>query len=102
MASHLGRALSPGKEHLVLIVQEAGWASELVWTQRLEEKFFVPGIVSRLPGLSSSSSDNYYTQLHLFFKCLLYQIHSTAVIIIRLSKQIENVCGCDNSWADTF
>jgi hypothetical protein len=23
------------------IVQEAGWASELVWTQRLEEKSFV-------------------------------------------------------------
>jgi hypothetical protein len=32
-ASHPSRALSP-----VPIVQEAGWASELVWTQRLEEK----------------------------------------------------------------
>jgi hypothetical protein len=31
--SRSGRALSP-----VPIVQEAGWASELVWTQRLEEK----------------------------------------------------------------
>jgi hypothetical protein len=33
-----GRALLPGKEPLVPIVQEAGWISELVLTQRLEEK----------------------------------------------------------------
>jgi hypothetical protein len=32
---------TPGKEPTVPIVQEAGWASELVWTQRLEEKSFV-------------------------------------------------------------
>jgi len=32
-ASHPGRALPP-----VPIVQEAGWAPEPVWTQRLEEK----------------------------------------------------------------
>jgi hypothetical protein len=31
---------APGKEPPVLIVQEAGWASEPVWTQRLEEKSF--------------------------------------------------------------
>jgi hypothetical protein len=36
------RALALGKELLVPIVQEAGWASELVWTQRLEEKSFAP------------------------------------------------------------
>jgi hypothetical protein len=30
------------KEPPVPIVQEAGWASELVWTQRLEEKSFAP------------------------------------------------------------
>jgi hypothetical protein len=34
-ASRPCRALPP-----VPIVQEAGWAPELVWTQRLEEKFF--------------------------------------------------------------
>jgi hypothetical protein len=29
---------TPGKEPPVPIVQEAGWAPEQVWTQRLEEK----------------------------------------------------------------
>jgi hypothetical protein len=37
-ASRPGRALPPGKEPPVPIVQEAGWAPEAVWTQRLEEK----------------------------------------------------------------
>jgi hypothetical protein len=36
-ASRPGRALTPGKEPPVPIVQEAGWAPEPVWTQRLEE-----------------------------------------------------------------
>jgi hypothetical protein len=39
-ASRPGRALPPGKGPPVSIVQEAGWAPELVWTQRLEEKSF--------------------------------------------------------------
>jgi hypothetical protein len=39
-ASRPGRALPPGKGPLVPIVQEAGWAPEPVWTQRLEEKSF--------------------------------------------------------------
>jgi hypothetical protein len=38
-ASRPGRALPPGKGPPVPIVgQEAGWAPESVWTQRLEEK----------------------------------------------------------------
>jgi hypothetical protein len=37
-ASPPGRALPPGKEPSVPIVQEAGWVPEPVWTQRLEEK----------------------------------------------------------------
>jgi hypothetical protein len=32
-----GRALPPGKGPPVPIVQEAGWAPEPVWTQRLQE-----------------------------------------------------------------
>jgi hypothetical protein len=36
-AARPGRALPPGKEPPVPIVQEAGWAPEPVWTQRLEE-----------------------------------------------------------------
>jgi hypothetical protein len=37
-ASRPGRALPPGKEPPVPPVQEAGWAPEPVWTQRLQEK----------------------------------------------------------------
>jgi hypothetical protein len=33
-----GHALPPGKEPPVPIIQEAGWAPEPVWTQRLEKK----------------------------------------------------------------
>jgi hypothetical protein len=39
-ASRRCRALPPGKGPPVPIVQEAGWAPEPVWTQRLEEKSF--------------------------------------------------------------
>jgi hypothetical protein len=38
--SHSGRTLPSGKDPLVPIGQEAGWASDLLWTQRLEEKSF--------------------------------------------------------------
>jgi hypothetical protein len=41
-ASRPGRALSQEKGSPVPIVHEAGWASEPVWTQRLEEKGFTP------------------------------------------------------------
>jgi len=34
--------LPPGKRPPVSIGQEAGWAPEPVWTQRLEEKSFAP------------------------------------------------------------
>jgi hypothetical protein len=37
-ASRPGRALPPGKGPSVPIVQDAGWAPEPAWTQRLEEK----------------------------------------------------------------
>jgi hypothetical protein len=38
-ASRPGRSLPPGKEPPVSIVQEAGWTSEPVWTQRLEKNY---------------------------------------------------------------
>jgi hypothetical protein len=41
-ASRPGRALPPGKELPVPIVQEAEWAPQPVWMQRLEEKFSAP------------------------------------------------------------
>jgi hypothetical protein len=41
--SHAPSALlPPGKGPTVPIVQEAGWVPEPVWTQRIEEKSFVP------------------------------------------------------------
>jgi hypothetical protein len=36
-ASHLGRALPPGKGHRLPVVQETAWAPEPVWTQRPEK-----------------------------------------------------------------
>jgi hypothetical protein len=47
--------LPPGKGPPVSIVQEAGWASEPVWTQRIEEKSFAPA-GDRTPIARSSSS----------------------------------------------
>jgi hypothetical protein len=41
-ASRPNRALPPGKEPPVPIGQEARWASEPVWTQKLEEKSSAP------------------------------------------------------------
>jgi hypothetical protein len=38
---HAPAALYPGERTPVPIGQEAGWATEPVWTQRLEEKSFV-------------------------------------------------------------
>jgi hypothetical protein len=51
---HAPAALCPGKGPPVPIVQEAGWASEPVWTQRLGEKSFAPA-GDRTPIAQSSS-----------------------------------------------
>jgi hypothetical protein len=47
-------ALPPGKGPPVPTVQEAGWAPEPVWTQRIEEKSFAPA-GDRTPIARSSS-----------------------------------------------
>jgi len=39
---HAPAGLPPGREPLVLIVKEAGWAPEPVWTWWWGEKFLVP------------------------------------------------------------
>jgi hypothetical protein len=41
-ASRPGRALPPGKRPPIPIEQEAGWAPEPIYTQRLEEKSSAP------------------------------------------------------------
>jgi hypothetical protein len=52
--------LPPGKEPPVPIVQEAGWAPEPVWTQRIEEKPLpLPGIELRSPGRPARSQALY-------------------------------------------
>jgi hypothetical protein len=49
-ASRTGRALPQGKGHAVPIGEEAGWASEPVWTQRLQKNYLpLPGIEPRSP-----------------------------------------------------
>jgi hypothetical protein len=53
-ASRPGRAFTPGERTPVPIVQEAGWAPEPIWTQRLEEKPFAPA-GDRTPIARSSS-----------------------------------------------
>jgi hypothetical protein len=53
-ASRPGRALPLGKEPLVPTGQEAGWAPEPVWMQRLEEKSSA-SVGDRTPFVRSSS-----------------------------------------------
>jgi hypothetical protein len=53
-ASRPGRALPPGKEPPVPIGEEAGWAPEPIWTQRIKEKFLAPA-GDRTPIARSSS-----------------------------------------------
>jgi hypothetical protein len=60
-ASCSGRALPPGKEPPVPSVQEAGWAPDPVWTQRLEEKSSAS--VGDRPRPSSPWSDTVLTDL---------------------------------------
>jgi hypothetical protein len=46
---HVPAALYPGERTTLPIVQEAVWAPEPVWTQRVEEKPFpLPGIEPRV------------------------------------------------------
>jgi hypothetical protein len=65
---HAPAALLPlGKGPPVLIVQEAGWVPEPVWTQRTEEKSFAPAgamnaLMMEAARTSETSVDNYFTR----------------------------------------
>jgi hypothetical protein len=63
LASSPGRYLPPGKRLPVPIVQEAGWAPEPVWTQRLEEKSFCLCRGSNLDRPVIQSVVRHYTDL---------------------------------------
>jgi hypothetical protein len=60
-ASRLVRVLAPGKGPPVPIGQEAGWAPEPVWIQRLEEKSFRLCRGSKFNRLVAQSVARHYT-----------------------------------------
>jgi hypothetical protein len=63
-ASHPGRALVPGTGPPVPIGQEAGWAPEPVWTQRIEEiSFATAGDRTPIGRSSSPKSDTILSEL---------------------------------------
>jgi hypothetical protein len=63
-ASCPGRALPPGKGPPAPVVQEAGWAPELVWTQMIEGKSCASaGDRTLIARLSSPQSDTIPTEL---------------------------------------
>jgi hypothetical protein len=66
-ASRPVRALPLGKEPPVPIVQEAGWAPEPVWTQRLQEKSCA-SVGDRTPAVQSDddkNNNNYSNKMNL-------------------------------------
>jgi hypothetical protein len=80
-----GRALPPGKGPPVPVVQEAGWAPEPVWTQRLEEKFSA-SVGARTPVVQSvvrhytdratpAPEPNQYLILFRFKSHFIYEIN---------------------------
>jgi hypothetical protein len=71
-ASHLGRALAPGKGPLVPTVQEAGWAPQPDWTQRLEEKSFCLCRGSNLDCLVVQPVARHYTDWATWLKSVLH------------------------------
>jgi hypothetical protein len=74
-ASRPGRALPPGKQPPVPILQEAGWASKPVWTQRLEET----------PSASVGDRLN-CVSFHLFL-CLLLGCNWPSVAFVKLMDE---------------
>jgi hypothetical protein len=71
---------TPGDESLVPIGQEAGWASELVWPQRLEEKSFASaGNRTLVTQFSSLKSETILTELP----------HSTLGLRVKLKINVQ-------------
>jgi hypothetical protein len=76
-ASRPGRALPPGKEPPVGIVQEVGWAPEPVWTQRLEEKSSAsvgdrtPAVHSVVRHYTDWATPSFQELILIFSNCIL-------------------------------
>jgi hypothetical protein len=93
---HAPAALCPRKRPPVPIVQEAGWASEPVWTQRLEKKYplSLPVIEPRSPcrpvrsqslyWLSYPGSRFYIVTMNTFRKYTCHQLYFTKTLKIIL------------------
>jgi hypothetical protein len=98
---HAPVALCLGKGPPVPIVQEAGWASEPVWTQRLEEKFFASA-GDRTPISRSSSpwSDTILTELpggpyvlmHIYIHTHIYIYTHTYMYMPTVCLKMEAEC----------
>jgi hypothetical protein len=73
-ASRPGRALALRKGPPVPIVQEAGWASEPVWTQKLQEKLFCLCRGSNLdrPVVQSVANTHWATPAHILVTTNIY------------------------------
>jgi hypothetical protein len=97
-ASRPGRTLPPGKEPPVPIVQEAGWAPEPVWTQRLEEKSSA-SVVDRRLAVQSVVNTLYWPsypgfKIEIVDMCICMYAYST-----RRDKTICTKLGMLIPWA---
>jgi hypothetical protein len=90
-ASRPGRALPPGKGSPVSIGQEAGWAPEPVWTERLEEKILCPCRESNPDRPAVQPVVRHYTAwANPALICLMCTIYnSTFVEIIMFSQSLS-------------
>jgi hypothetical protein len=97
-ASRPGRALAPGKGPPVPIVQEAGWAPESVWTQRLQKKILssLPGIEPWSPGRRDRSQTLYWLSYLAHFLPSTNNFFSYLVYCrpIWLLHQLICICNC--------
>jgi hypothetical protein len=78
-ASRSGRALAPGTKPPVPTVQEAGCATEPVWTERLEEESFTSAgdrtsiaVIQFVGSLSISLSLSLYIYIYIFIYIYLF------------------------------